>query len=92
MTARAGEKVERARRTGVVSSDAREKSRRVVVEFLSRHPKYGKYVKNRSILHVHDEANESRAGDLVEVEACRPVSKSKCWRLVRVVSRSASAG
>ena len=72
---------------GVVDSDKRNKTRRVVVSFLSKHPKYGKYVKNRTVLHVHDEANESRSGDVVEVAQCRPVSKTKKWRLVRVVER-----
>jgi small subunit ribosomal protein S17 len=73
---------------GVVASDKRDKTRKVVVEFQTRHPKYGKYVKKRTVLHVHDEANESHAGDRVEVAPCRPISKTKSWRLVRVVSRA----
>lgn len=78
------------RRVGVVASDARSKTRKVVVAFKAKHPKYGKYVRKRSVLQVHDEADESRLGDTVEVEACAPVSKTKTWRLVRVVTRSAS--
>ncbi|HZW08694.1 MAG TPA: 30S ribosomal protein S17 [Phycisphaerales bacterium] len=80
----------RPRQTGVVASDARSKTRRVVVSFKSKHPKYGKYVRQRSVLQVHDEANESRVGDTVEVEECSPVSKTKTWRLVRVVARGAA--
>lgn len=73
---------------GVVASDKRDKTRKVVVEFQSRHPKYGKYVKKRTVLHVHDENNESRVGDRVEVAQCRPISKTKSWRLVRVVDKA----
>lgn len=74
---------------GMVASDARDKTRKVVVEYMSRHPKYGKYVKRRTVLHVHDESNESHVGDRVEVVPCRPVSKTKSWRLLRVMSTSA---
>lgn len=70
---------------GTVESDKRDKSRRVVVNFMTKHPKYGKYVKGRTVLQVHDENNESKKGDLVEVRECRPVSKTKSWELVRVV-------
>jgi len=72
-------------RQGTVESDKRDKSRRVVVNFMTKHPKYGKYVKGRTVLQVHDENNESKKGDLVEVRECRPVSKTKSWELVRVV-------
>lgn len=74
---------------GVVESDKRNKTRRVVVSFMSKHPKYGKYVRNRTILHVHDEKNTSRNGDVVEVAQCRPVSKTKKWKLVRIVEKRA---
>lgn len=82
----------RPRRVGVVESDARDKSRKVVVAFKAKHPKYGKYVRQRSVLQVHDEANESRLGDTVEVEECPPVSKTKTWRLVRVIERGVGEG
>jgi small subunit ribosomal protein S17 len=72
-------------RMGVVTTDKRDKTRKVVVEFQMRHPKYGKYVKKRTVLHVHDEANESKVGDRVLVSECRPISKTKSWRLVRVL-------
>ena len=78
-------------RIGVVESDKCDKTRKVVVNFLSKHPKYGKYVRRRTVLHVHDEGNESRAGDRVEVAPCRPISKTKHWRLVRVVEQGARA-
>lgn len=77
----------RPRRVGVVESDAREKSRKVVVAFKAKHPLYGKYVRKRSVLQVHDENNESRLGDTIEIEECPPISKTKAWRLVRVIRR-----
>ena len=80
----------RPRRVGVVASDARDKSRKVVVAFKAKHPKYGKFVRRRATLQVHDEANESKLGDTVEVEECPPVSKTKTWRLVRVITRGLS--
>lgn len=75
-------------RVGVVASDARDKTRKVVISFRAPHPKYGKYVSRRTVLHVHDEGNESHVGDRVEVVQCRPVSKTKRWRLVRIVERA----
>ena len=75
-------------KVGVVESDKRAKTRKVVVQFKERHPKYGKFVAKRTVLHVHDEKNESNVGDTVEVAQCRPISKTKRWRLVRVVQKS----
>jgi small subunit ribosomal protein S17 len=77
-----------ATQIGVVESDKRDKTRRVTVRFSAPHPKYGKYVANRTILHVHDERNESKLGDRVEIAQCRPISKTKNWKLVRVVERA----
>jgi len=77
----------RTRQVGVVTSDKVSKTRKVVVEYLSRHTKYNKYVKRQTVLHVHDEKNESRVGDQVEVMSCRPISKSKTYRLVRIVTK-----
>lgn len=74
-------------RVGVVESDKRDKTRKVVLRYRAKHPKYGKYVQRRTTLQVHDESNESRLGDIVEVVQCRPMSKTKSWRLVRVVER-----
>lgn len=74
--------------TGVVGSKSGDKSVRVVMSYLVKHPKYGKILKRRTVAHVHDEKNEAGQGDQVEICKCRPMSKNKNWRLVRVVSRS----
>ncbi len=73
---------------GVVTSDKAAKTRRVEINRTVRHAKYGKYIKRRSVCHVHDENNESAAGDLVEIRESRPLSKLKRWTLVRVVEKS----
>ena len=73
------------RRVGIVESDARDKTRKVVVQWAVRHPKYGKYVRRRTSLHVHDEQNQAQVGDRIEIAECRPISKTKSWTLVRVV-------
>lgn len=78
-------------KVGVVESDKRDKTRKVVIAYQAMHPKYGKYIRQRTVLHIHDEKNESRLGDLVEIAQCRPVSKTKTWRLVRVVERRSAA-
>ena len=75
-------------RIGVVETDARDKTRRVVIAYMAKHPKYGKFVSKRTVLQVHDEMNESHTGDKVEVAQCRPISKTKSWRLVRVVEKA----
>ncbi|MBN1513762.1 MAG: 30S ribosomal protein S17 [Phycisphaerae bacterium] len=75
----------RAVRRGVVTSDQGDKSIVVECMHLTRHAKYGKYMQRRTRLHVHDEKNEAHVGDRVEVTACRPVSKTKSWRLVKVL-------
>ncbi len=77
-------------RVGVIDSDARDKTRRVVIAYRDKHPKYGKYVSKRTRLHIHDENNESRLGDTVEIVQCKPVSKTKTWKLLRVVKRGSS--
>ncbi len=64
------------------------KSRRVEVSRVERHPKYGKYIRSRTVCHVHDEQNESGLGDTVEIIECPPKSKMKRWDLVRVVTKS----
>ena len=84
----------RATRIGVVASAARDKTIKVTFSYLVRHAKYGKFLRRRIVLHAHDEQNEAGEGDLVEVAECRPISRTKHWRLVRVVqkSRGASSG
>src|SRR6059058_2199586 len=73
---------------GVVASDKGNKTIKVVVNYQARHPKYGKYLKRRTVLHAHDEKNEAKEGDTVEIAECRPLSKTKHHRLLRVVERA----
>ncbi|MHC4219633.1 MAG: 30S ribosomal protein S17 [Planctomycetota bacterium] len=73
------------RRVGIVESDARDKTRKVAIRFSVRHPKYGKYIRRRTTLQVHDADNVSKVGDQVEVAECRPLSKTKSWVLLRVL-------
>ena len=72
---------------GVVAQDAADKTIRVAINYQMRHPKYGKYLTRRTVLQVHDEKNEAKIGDTVEIAECRPLSKTKHHRLVRIVSR-----
>jgi len=74
--------------TGVVTSSNGDKSVRVTIAYKVKHPKYGKYVRRRGKLGVHDERNECGVGDVVEISECRPYSKTKSWRLVRVVKKA----
>jgi small subunit ribosomal protein S17 len=73
---------------GVVTSDKMNKTRRVEIPRLVKHPRYGKYIRRRTVCHVHDENNESRLGDTIEIMETRPLSKTKCWRMVRVVIKA----
>jgi small subunit ribosomal protein S17 len=72
---------------GVVTSDKAAKTRRVEIPRLVKHPKYGKYIRRRTICYVHDEQEQSRSGDTVEIVESRPMSKRKRWELVRVVEK-----
>ena len=74
--------------TGVVVSNSGDKSVKVTIDFKVKHPKYGKYIKRRTKIGVHDEHNQSGVGDLVEITECRPHSMTKSWRLVRIVQRA----
>jgi small subunit ribosomal protein S17 len=73
---------------GVVGSDKGDKTIKVVVAYQTRHEKYGKYLKRRTVLHAHDEANDAKEGDTVEIAECRPISRTKHHRLLRVVERA----
>jgi small subunit ribosomal protein S17 len=73
--------------TGRVISDKMEKSAVVLVERRVPHPLYGKYIRRSTKLHIHDENNECKEGDTVTIQECRPVSRTKCWKLVEVVER-----
>ncbi len=73
---------------GTVISNKMDKSITVLVERRVRHPLYKKFIKRSTKLHAHDENNECNQGDKVLIEECRPISKSKSWRLVEVVERA----
>ncbi len=73
--------------TGRVVSDKMDKTITVLVERQVKHPIYGKYIKRSTKLHAHDENNECQEGDIVTIASCRPLSKSKSWRLVKIVER-----
>jgi len=76
-------------RVGRVTSDKMDKSITVAIERRVKHPLYGKFITKTTKLHVHDEDNQSRVGDSVEIRESRPISKTKSWTLVRVISRAA---
>src|SRR5438552_119131 len=91
MSAETEQSKERGRRrveVGVVTRDKMDKTRRVEIPRLVKHPRYSKYIKRRTICYVHDEKNESRMGDTVEIMETRPLSKLKSWRLMRVVRKA----
>ena len=73
---------------GRVVSDKMDKSITVVIERRVKHPLYGKFVRKSSKVHAHDENNECQIGDVVVVEQCRPMSKTKAWRFVKLVERA----
>ena len=75
--------------TGRVVSNKMNKSATVLVERKVPHPLYGKYIRRSTKLHIHDENNECQEGDLVTIQECRPMSKTKFWTLVKVVERAA---
>ncbi len=71
-----------------MTGDKTSKTRRVEIPRLVKHPKYGKYLRRRTVCYVHDEKNESHVGDTVEIVESRPMSRTKRWQLVRVVAKS----
>ena len=77
---------------GVVKSDKTSKTRRVEIPRTKKYPKYGKYVRTRTVCYVHDENNETTCGDVVEIEESRPMSKTKRWTLLRVVKKAENIG
>lgn len=82
------ERGQRKSLVGTVTSDKMNKTVTVSVERLEKHPRYGKYIRRRTLCKAHDENNEARVGDTVEMMAARPLSKTKRWRLVRVIKRA----
>ena len=74
----------------VVTSKSGDKSIKVVISYSTKHPKYGKYIKQQTKLKAHDDNNIAGVGDVVDVCECRPLSKTKSWRLVKVVTKAVS--
>ena len=74
--------------TGRVISNKMDKSATVLVERRVRHPLYGKFIRRSTKLHIHDENNECREGDVVSIAECRPISKTKSWKLVEIIERA----
>ncbi len=72
---------------GVVTGDATLKTRRVEISLVLKHPKYGKYLRRKTVCYVHDENNDSHLGDTVEIVECRPRSRTKRWELQRIVKQ-----
>ena len=83
-----GKRQQRRKLTGIVTRDKNDKTRRVEISRLTKHARYGKYVKTRTVVYMHDEKNESHKGDTVEIAESRPMSATKRWRLVRVVKKA----
>ena len=86
-----GQLKERRSLAGVVTSDRMDKSITVLIERTVQHPVYGKIIRRSTRLHAHDERNEGRLGDRVTIEECRPISKTKSWRLRSVDTRATLA-
>ena len=74
--------------TGVVTSNAGDKSATIMIERRIKHPIYGKFIKRSTKIRLHDEANECNEGDTILIEECRPMSKTKSWKLVKVVEKA----
>ena len=82
------ERGKRKSRTGIVISDAMEKTVVVQVRDATAHSKYGKIVRRDKHLKAHDEANEAGRGDLVRITETRPLSKTKRWRVVEILEKA----
>ncbi len=89
MTENTGDNAVSARTVeGKVVSNKAEKTISVMVERRVKHPLYGKYIRKSTKFLAHDESNECGEGDTVQIEECRPLSKNKSWRLVKVVEKA----
>jgi small subunit ribosomal protein S17 len=77
--------------TGKVVSDKMQKTITVAVERYVPHPEYGKYIRRTTKFLAHDENNDGKTGDVVAIEQCRPLSRHKSWRLVKVITRAQNA-
>ena len=78
--------------TGVVTAGPKHKTIVVRSSRLVQHPVYHRYIRKTTVYKVHDETDQARPGDMVEIMECRPISKTKHWRLVRVLSRRGEKG
>jgi small subunit ribosomal protein S17 len=70
---------------GVVTSDKMNKTRRVEIQRLVKHPRYNKYIKRRTVCYAHDEENKTKVGDVVSIKQSRPMSKLKRWVIQEIV-------
>lgn len=77
-------KVQRTK-SGVVTSDKMNQTVTVLIERKIKHPLYGKYIKKSTKIHAHDPDNKCQQGDLVKIAECRPISKTKSWKVVEIV-------
>ena len=77
---------------GFVTSRSGDKSIKVTVPFKTPHPRYHKVVNRKTVVHVHDEKNETKVGDKVEIMESRPISRLKRWRVIRVIEAAVIAG
>jgi len=75
---------------GTVTSDKMEKTITVLVERKVKHPLLGKVIRVSKKYHVHDESNEYRQGDVVTIEECRPLAKTKTWRVAKLLDKTTS--
>ena len=90
-TATAGQRTTRKTQIGFVSSRSGDKSVKVTLDYKTPHPLYQKVVKRQTVLHVHDEKNETKIGDKVEVMETRPLSRLKRWRIVLVIQAAVTS-
>jgi small subunit ribosomal protein S17 len=90
-TATPGQRTARKTQIGFVSSRSGDKSVKVTLDYKTPHPLYQKVVKRQTVLHVHDEKNETKVGDKVEVMETRPISRLKRWRIVSVLQKAVAA-
>jgi small subunit ribosomal protein S17 len=90
-TATEGQRTTRKTQIGFVSSRSGDKSIKVTIAYKTPHPLYHKVVNRQTVLHVHDEKNETKVGDKVEVMETRPISRLKRWRVVSIVQKAVTA-
>ena len=90
-TATPGQRTARKTQVGFVSSRSGDKSIKVTIAYKTPHPLYQKVVNRQTVLHVHDEKNETKVGDLVEVMETRPLSRLKRWRVINVIQKAVTA-